>query len=110
VAATRGPNSTIVGRGRHPVTQVDVEDAEAYATWADESIATEAEWEFAARGGLEGARFVWGDEFAPKGRMLANTWQGEFPWQNTLDGFEGTSPVRSFPPNGYGLYDMAGNV
>jgi formylglycine-generating enzyme len=74
-------------------------------------LPTEAEWEFAARGGLDGARFAWGDEFAPKGRMMANTWQGEFPWQNLkLDGHEGTSPVQSFPPNGYGLFDMAGNV
>jgi sulfatase modifying factor 1 len=106
-----GPGSSIVGRDRHPVTQVAYEDAEAYAAWAGKTIPTEAEWEFAARGGLEGARFVWGDEFAPRGRMQANTWQGDFPWQNTLDdGFEGTSPVRTFAPNGYGLYDMAGNV
>ena len=75
------------------------------------SLPTEAEWEYAARGGLEGADFTWGDEFAPKGRMMANTWQGEFPWQNLLlDRYEGTSPVETFPPNSYGLYDMAGNV
>jgi formylglycine-generating enzyme required for sulfatase activity len=74
-------------------------------------VPTEAEWEFAARGGLDGAEFVWGNEFTPGGKHLANTWQGEFPWQNLRhDGFEGTAPVGSFPPNGYGLYDMAGNV
>jgi len=74
-------------------------------------LSTEAEWEFAARGGLAGAEFVWGDEFTPDGKHMANTWQGEFPWQNLKeDGFEGTAPVGSFPPNGYGLYDMAGNV
>jgi formylglycine-generating enzyme required for sulfatase activity len=106
-----GPGSTINGRDRHPVVQVAYEDAEAYAGWAGKELPTEAEWEYAARGGLEGAAFTWGDEHFPNGEPMANTWQGEFPWQNLkLDGYEGTSPVGSFPPNGYGLYDMAGNV
>ena len=106
-----GPGSKLNGRDHHPVVHVAYEDAEAYAAWAGKSLPTEAEWEFAARGGLEGATYVWGNEFAPRGRMMANTWQGEFPWQNLeTDGYEGTSPVGSFPPNGYGLYDMAGNV
>jgi formylglycine-generating enzyme len=106
-----GPGSTLHGRERHPVTHVAPEDAEAYATWIGKELPTEAEWESAARGGLEGATFVWGNEFAPKGKMMANTWQGEFPWQNLeTDGYQRTSPVMSFPPNGYGLFDMAGNV
>jgi formylglycine-generating enzyme required for sulfatase activity len=106
-----GPGSTVGGRERHPVTHVAPADAAAYAEWVGKSLPTEAEWEYAARGGLDGAVFTWGDEFAPEGRMMANTWQGEFPWQNLLlDRFEGTSPVGTFPPNGYGLYDMAGNV
>ncbi len=106
-----GPGSTVESRLDYPVVHVAYEDAEAYAGWAGKRLPTETEWEYAARGGLEGAPFVWGDEMEPGGKPAANTWQGEFPWQNLVtDGYERTAPVGMFPPNGYGLYDMAGNV
>jgi formylglycine-generating enzyme len=107
----RGPGSTLAGLANHPVVHVAFEDAEAYARWAGKLLPTEAEWERAARGGLAAAEFSWGGTFLVEGQHMANTWQGEFPWQSRAeDGFEGTSPVRSYPPNGYGLYDVAGNV
>lgn len=107
----RGPASSIRKLADHPVVHVAHEDAVAYATWAGKVLPTEAEWEFAARGGLDGAEFVWGDELTPGGRHMANTFQGDFPYRNTLeDGYEYTAPVGSFPANGYGLHDMAGNV
>jgi formylglycine-generating enzyme required for sulfatase activity len=106
-----GPGSTLDGRDRHPVVHAAWEDVEAFAAWAEKEIPSEAEWELAARGGLDGAEYAWGDEFAPKGRQMANTWQGEFPFQNLKhDGFERTAPVGSFPPNGFGLFDMIGNA
>lgn len=107
----RGPGSTLQGLWKHPVVHVAFEGAEAYAKWAGKELPTEAEWEFAARGGLDGAEFTRGDELIPGGKHMANTWQGEFPWQNLQeDGYEWTAPVGSFARNGYGLFDMAGNV
>src|SRR5580698_3801452 len=106
-----GPQSSIVGKDDYPVVHIAYEDAQAYAKWAGKRLPTEAEWEFAARGGLAGKPFVWGDEFRPHGKWMANTFEGHFPNKNTGDdGYLSTSPVAKFPPNGYGLYDMAGNV
>jgi formylglycine-generating enzyme len=106
-----GPGSSIRGKDNYPVVQVAYDDAVAYAHWAGKRLPTEAEWEFAARGGLAGKPYVWGDEFRPNGKWMANTFQGHFPNENTgLDGFVGISPVAHYPPNPYGLYDMAGNV
>jgi formylglycine-generating enzyme required for sulfatase activity len=106
-----GPRSSLSGLNDHPVVHVAYSDALAYAKWARKELPTEAEWEFAARGGLDGAEFAWGDELTPGGKQMANTWQGAFPRENLeLDGYERTSPVTAFPPNGYGIYDMIGNV
>jgi sulfatase modifying factor 1 len=110
----QGPGSSVVGKDEHPVVQVSYEDALAYARWARKRLPTEAEWEFAARGALEQATYVWGSEFAPRGQKMANVWEGSsqpFPVINTLtNGDHGTSRVCAFPANGYGLCDMAGNV
>jgi sulfatase modifying factor 1 len=106
-----GPTSSLAGLDNHPVVHVAYADALAYARWVGKDLATEAEYEYAARGGLDGATYAWGEVFRPGGKHMANTWQGKFPFQNSKeDGWETTSPVRSYPPNGYGLYDMIGNT
>jgi formylglycine-generating enzyme len=107
----QGPQSDIKGKRNYPVVQIAYPDATAYAKWAGKRLPTEAEWEFAARGGLAGKIYLWGDAFKPGGKFMANTYQGQFPVKDTgEDGFAGLAPVAQFPPNGYGLYDMAGNV
>ena len=106
-----GSHSSISGLGDHPVVHIAYCDAQVYAKWAGKELATEAEWEYAARGGLDGAEYAWGSTFRPEGNHMANTWQGAFPYENlVVDGYERTSPVTAFPPNAYGIHDMIGNV
>jgi formylglycine-generating enzyme required for sulfatase activity len=107
----RGPGSSLDGLGDHPVVHVAWADVEAYAGWAGLSLPTEAEWEYAARGGLDGAEYAWGEDLRPGGRIMANTWEGRFPYENSAPRSRRyTSPVGAYPPNAYGLYDMIGNV
>jgi len=109
--APHGDGSSLDRLDRHPVVHVTHADAEAYAAWAGKRLTAEAEWEYAARGGLDGARYAWGETFLADGRHMANTWQGPFPYDDlALDGYAGTSPVGSYPPGGFGTYDMVGNV
>ena len=110
-AEPEGPGSTVLDRPDHPVVHVSWHDAQAYCGWSGTRLPTEAEWEYAARGGLTGALFPWGDELTPGGEHRCNIWQGDFPETNTAeDGYLGTAPVNAFPPNGYGLFNVVGNV